>query len=75
MRNLVKVFNIEFYYLLFYSLNLNLIEWFWKVMNEYVRNNIYFFFKLEFILIIKEFFDVMLLEVVGLLVFRIMDNF
>ncbi|WP_235424876.1 transposase, partial [Vibrio vulnificus] len=39
-----------------YSPNLNPIERLWKVMNEYVRNNIYFSSKAEFTTAINEFF-------------------
>ncbi|OXX28585.1 hypothetical protein B9J95_15870 [Vibrio sp. V14_P6S14T42] len=35
----------------------------WKVMNEHVRNNVYFYSKAEFTSAIKKFFDVMLPEV------------
>ncbi|MDF4574106.1 transposase, partial [Vibrio parahaemolyticus] len=70
-----KVLNIELHYLPPYSPNLNPIERLWKVMNEHVRNNIYFSSKPEFTSAIKEFFDVTLPEVAGTLVSRITDNF
>ena len=70
-----KALNIELHYLPAYSPNLNPIERLWKVMNEHVRNNIYFSSKPEFTSAIKEFFDVTLPEVAGTLVSRITDNF
>ncbi|MBD6969287.1 hypothetical protein G4170_22495, partial [Vibrio parahaemolyticus] len=47
-----KVLNIELHYLHLppYSPNLNPIERLWKVMNEYVRNNIYFSSKVEYLI-------------------------
>lgn len=52
VRDVVFVFNIELYYFLFYSLNFNLIEWLWKVMNEKLRNNVYFKRKWDFKVVI-----------------------
>ncbi len=75
VKNAAKVLNIELHYLPPYSPNLNPIERLWKVMNEHVRNNIYFPSKPEFTSAIKEFFDVTLPEVAGTLVSRITDNF
>lgn len=75
VRNAVKVLNIELHYLPPYSPNLNPIERLWKVMNEYVRNNIYFSSKAEFTTAINEFFNVTLPKVAGSLVSRITDNF
>ena len=74
-RNAAKVLNIELHYLPPYSPNLNPIERLWKIMNEHVRNNVYFPFKTAFISAIKKFFDVTLPEVAGSLVSRITDNF
>ncbi|CAM3909715.1 hypothetical protein VA7868_03307 [Vibrio aerogenes CECT 7868] len=73
--NAAKVLNIELHYLPPYSPNLNPIERLWKVMNEHVRNNIYFSSKRKFISAIKEFFDVTLPEIAGSLTSRITDNF
>ncbi len=42
VKNAAKVLNIELHYLPPYSPNLNPIEQLWKVMNEHVRNNVYF---------------------------------
>ncbi|ASU24485.1 IS630 family transposase [Vibrio qinghaiensis] len=75
VRNAAKVLNIELHYLPPYSPNLNPIERLWKVMNEHVRNNVYFSSKATFTSAIKTFFDVMLPEVAGTLVSRITDNF
>lgn len=54
--NAAKVLNIELHYLPPYSPNLNPIERLWKVMNEQVRNNVYFANKREFEATIKRFF-------------------
>ena len=75
VRNAAKVLNIELHYLPPYSPNLNPIERLWKIMNEHVRNNVYFPSKTAFISAIKRFFDVTLPEVAGSLVSRITDNF
>jgi transposase len=73
--NAAKVLNIELHYLPPYSPNLNPIERLWKVMNEHVRNNIYFSSKIKFISAVKEFFDATLPEIAGSLTSRITDNF
>lgn len=75
VKNAAKVLNIELHYLPPYSPNLNPIERLWKVMNEYVRNNVYFPSKAAFTSAIKKFFDVTLAEVAGSLASRITDNF
>ena len=75
VRNAAKVLNIELHYLPPYSPNLNPIERLWKVMNEHVRNNVYFPSKTACTSAIKKFFDVTLPEVAGSLVSRITDNF
>ncbi|WP_276280461.1 transposase [Vibrio sp. CUB2] len=75
VRNAAKVLNIELHYLPVYSPNLNPIERLWKVMNEHLRNNVYFPSKAAFTSAIKTFFDVTLPEVAGSLVSRITDNF
>lgn len=66
---------IIFYYLFVYSFNLNLIEWFWKVMNEYVRNNKYFVIIKDFWGSINYFFDVILFNIGVILSGRINDIF
>ena len=58
VRNTAKVLNIELHYLSAYSPNLNPIELLWKVMNEHVRNNVYFSSRAAFTSAIKKFFDV-----------------
>ncbi|WP_332403017.1 transposase, partial [Vibrio metschnikovii] len=63
------------HYLPPYSPNLNPIERLWKVMNEHVRNNVYFPSKAAFTSAIKTFFDVTLPEVADSLASRITDNF
>ena len=75
VRNAAKVLNIELNYLPPYSPNLNPIERLWKVMNEHVRDNVYFSSRRSFTSAIKEFFDVTLPEVAGSLTSRITDNF
>ncbi|SBS67027.1 hypothetical protein VHE8714_03598 [Vibrio splendidus] len=74
VRNAAKALNIELHYLPPYSPNLNPIERLWKIMNEHVRNNVYFPSKVAFTSAIKKFFDVTLPEVSGSLVSRITDN-
>lgn len=74
-RNAAKVLNIELHYLPPYSPNLNPIERRWKVMNEHVRNNVYFPSNTSCTSAIKKFFDLMLPEVAGSLVSRITYNF
>jgi transposase len=48
---------IVLHYLPPYSPNLNPIEIVWKVMNEHVRNNLFFSLAKEFREAIKQFFD------------------
>lgn len=75
VKDAAKVLNNDLHYLPPYSPNLNPIERIWKVMNEHVRNNVYFSSKKTFISAINEFFDVTLPEVAGSLAYRITDNF
>ncbi|EJL6579348.1 IS630 family transposase [Vibrio cholerae] len=74
VRNAARVLNMKLHYLPPYSPYLNPIERLWKVMNKYVRNNIYFSSKAEFTTAINEFFNVTLSKVAGSLVSRIIDN-
>ncbi|WP_283129948.1 IS630 family transposase [Enterovibrio norvegicus] len=67
--------NIELHYLPPYSPNLNPIERLWKVMNEQVRNNVYFKSRRDFEAAIRRFFTVILPEIAGSLASRITDNF
>jgi hypothetical protein len=69
------VLNVDLHYLPPYSPNLNPIERLWKVMNEHVRNNVYFSSKIKFISAVKEFFDATLPEIASSLASRITDNF
>ncbi len=75
VRKAAKVHNIELHYLPPYCPNLNPIEWLWKVMNVYARNNIYFSSKVAFTMAINEFFNVTLPKFTDSLVSRITDNF
>lgn len=67
--------NIVLHYLPPYSPNLNPIERLWKVMNENVRNNVFFKSAKHFKESICEFFDETILEITPLLRVRINDNF
>lgn len=77
--NLVKdiawIYNIQLHYLPPYSPNLNPIERLWKVMNEQVRNDVYFATKRDFVSAIKNFFANTLPQIAGSLVTRLTDNF
>ena len=75
VKDAAKVLNIDLHYLPPYSPNLNPVERLWKVMNEHVRNNIYFPTKATFTSAIKEFFNVTLPKVAGSITSRITDNF
>lgn len=66
---------IRVYYLPPYSPNLNPIERVWKVMNERVRNNVYFQTASEFREAIRGFFQQIWPEIAGSLIDRINDNF
>lgn len=67
--------NIKLHYLPPYSPNLNAIERLWKVMNEQVRNNVYFKSKQDFVDKIKGFFSKILPKIAASLSTRINDNF
>ena len=67
--------NIVVHYLPPYSPNLNPIERLWKVMNENVRNNVFFKSAKHFKESICEFFDKTISEITPLLRARINDNF
>jgi transposase len=67
--------NIELHYLPPYSPNLNSIERLWKVMNEEVRNNIFFSSAKTFRDAINGFFDITLPKIAQSLRGRINDNF
>jgi len=67
--------NINLVYLPAYSPNLNPIERLWKVMNEQVRNNIFFKSAKDFKDAINLFFEKILPEIGDGLASRINDNF
>ena len=67
--------NIVLHYLPPYSPNLNPIERLWKVMNENVRNNVFFTSAKHFRDAISEFFETTILKIAQSLRGRINDNF
>lgn len=67
--------NIVLHYLPPYSPNLNPIERLWKVMNEEVRNNVFFNSAKHFRDAIAEFFDTKISKIAQSLRGRINDNF
>lgn len=67
--------NIELHYLPPYSPNLNSIERLWKMMNEEIRNNIFFSSAKMFRDTINEFFDDTLPKIAQSLRGRIIHNF
>jgi len=67
--------NIVLHYLPPYSPNLNPIERLWKVMNEEVRNNVFFTSAKHFRDAIAEFFDTTIAKIAHSLRGRINDNF
>lgn len=71
----LKDSRIELHYLPTYSPNLNPIERVWKVMNELVRNNVFFNAAREFRDAINRFFEVLWPERAYEFVDRINDNF
>lgn len=66
---------IELHYLPPYSPNLNPIERLWKVMNEQIRNNVFFSSAKEFRETISNFFEHKIAQILPLLMGRINDNF
>ena len=67
--------NIELHYLPPYSPNLNPIERLWKVMNEEVRNNVFFASAKDFRAAISAFFEKKIVQMGQSLKERINDNF
>jgi transposase len=68
-------YNICLHFLPTYSPNLNPIERVWKVMNEKVRNNVFFNSAKEFRKKITDFFDYTWEDIAPQLTSRINDNF
>ena len=75
VKNVAFMLNIELHYLPPYSPNLNPIERLWRVMNEKLRNNVYFKNERDFKAAIDQFFTVTLPEIADSLTSRINDNF
>jgi transposase len=67
--------DIELHYLPPYSPNLNPIERLWKIMNEQVRNNVFFTSAKEFREAISHFFEHKIPQILPLLRGRINDDF
>ena len=67
--------NIVLHYLPPYSPNLNPIERLWKVMNEHVRNNVFFTSRKHFQDAISEFFETTITKIAQSLPTRINDHF
>lgn len=67
--------NIELHYLPPYSPNLNSIERLWKVMNERVRNNVFFASAQDFRSAISDFFEIQWPTIAKSMQSRINDNF
>lgn len=70
-----KKYRIKLHFLPTYSPNLNPIERVWKVMNEYVRNNVAFTSKTEFEEALDAFFNSTWDKIACSLKSRINDNF
>jgi transposase len=67
--------NMELHYLPPYSPNLNPIERLWKIMNEQVRNNVFFESATSFRYAIADFFRKKIPLIKHILINRINDNF
>jgi transposase len=74
-REAAKKYGIILHFLPPYSPNLNPIERLWKVMNEHVRNNVFFESAQDFKTKIMHFFKVTWPEIAQSMVDRINDNF
>jgi transposase len=70
-----KKYGITIHYLPPYSPNLNPIERLWKVMNEFVRNNVFFGSAREFKQAICDFFEKTWKQIAMSMTDRINDNF
>lgn len=70
-----ELYGIILHYLPTYSPNLNPIERLWKLMNEYVRNNVFFTLPKEFKNAILDFFNKTWPKIAHSVITRINDNF
>ena len=75
LEKAARNYNICLHFLPTYSPNLNPIERVWKVMNEKVRNNVFFNSAKEFRKKITDFFDYTWEDIAPQLTSRINDNF
>lgn len=75
VQQVAEEMNIELHYLPPYSPNLNPIERLWKVMNEQVRNNVFFSSPKQFRETIANFFQHKIPQILPLLRGRINDDF
>ncbi len=75
VKEYLKSSRIVLHYLPPYSPNLNPIERLWKIMHEYVSNNVYYGKKEEFVEAIREFFNKTILNIKGIIQDRVTDNF
>ena len=75
MQEGASLLNIELHYLPTYSPNLNPIERLWKVMNEQVRNNVFFESARAFREALAHFFEETIPKIKDILTSRINDNF
>ena len=70
-----KRIGIELHFLPTYSPNLNPIERVWKIMNEDIRNNVFFEKSKDFFQAVKKFFEVTWKERCHEFIDRVNDNF
>jgi transposase len=75
VKKQAKARQIKLHYLPAYSPNLNPIERLWKLMNEFVRNNVFFTSPKQFKGAITEFFHETIPKIKLILYQRITDNF
>lgn len=73
--NAAKLYRVKLHFLPTYSPNLNPIERVWKVMNEYVRNNVVFKSKTDFKEALDNFFNSTWDKISDSMKTRINDNF
>ena len=74
-QEVAKKYGIKLHYLPTYSPNLNPIERLWKVMNEHVRNNVYFKSAKDFRSAVLGFFNETWPQIASLMTRRINDHF